>query len=116
MSLREKILNTVDIKTQLVEIPEWGVTIEVRSLTGKQRSILIQNNIDIKTGVVDVAGMFPDLVILSSYEPETGERVFLDSDREEISNKNSGALDKIFAVASKLSGLESTAVKKAEKN
>jgi len=116
MGLREKILNSSDSKKQLVEIPEWDVTVEVRSISGKDRAKIIQNNFNTFTKTMDVNGMIPDLIILSTYDVETGERIFDESDREEILKKSSGALDRIFNVAIKLSGLESESVSKAEKN
>lgn len=114
-SLREKILNAKDIKSEKVKIPEWDVTVEVRGLTGKQRARLLQDAIG-EDGKPDLERIYPELVILSTYDPETGEQVFQPADRDALIEKSGAALEKIAQVAMRLSGLQPDALKEAEKN
>jgi hypothetical protein len=112
MNLRDKILQCNDIATEQVYVPQWDVTLEVRGLTGRQRGILLQETIDPR-GQMDMQKLHPKLVIMSTYDPETGERVFQDGDFDAISEKSGGALEIIAKVATRLSGLNP---RQAEKN
>jgi len=105
MSLRDKILAAKDIETELVPIPQWGVTVEVRGMTGRQRTILLQDTIDSR-GRANLEKLYPRLVILSTFDPETGEPVFQEGDADAIAEKSSGAIEAITKVAQRLSGLD----------
>lgn len=115
MNLRERILSINDIKSEIVQVDEWGVEIMVRGLSGAQRARLMQSAMDDK-GRMDIAKMYPDLVILAAYDPETGEQVFERADRDALNEKASGALEKIAQAAMRLSGIGPNALKEAEKN
>ncbi len=114
--LRDKILNTVDVEQEEVYVKQWDVKILVKGMTGKARDALLQKCMNQKTGVMDMAKMNTQLVIECSFDPEIGEQVFEQADAEMIASKSAGALSKIIAVASKLSGLDEEALKEAEKN
>lgn len=115
ISLREKILNAADIQSEIIEIPEWGVKLEIKSLTGKKRAQLMTAAMDSK-GQMDFEKLYPDLVIASTYDPKTHVSVFEKTDRDMLNEKNGGALEKISKVALRLSGLEPDSVDNAEKN
>lgn len=114
-SLRDKILNAQDITSEIIDIPEWGVQVEVRAMSGKERGHLYRQAMDQK-GKMDYEKAYPIIVIASAYDPITGERVFEPTDSELLNTKNVGALEKIAKVALKLSGLEADSVENAEKN
>lgn len=112
MNLRDKILSAKDLETQIVPVPQWGVTVEVRGMSGRQRSIFLKDIMD-KKGNVDTLKLYPSLIIASTFDPETGERVFEDGDFDAIAEKSGGALEVVAQVAMKLSGLDAAV---AEKN
>ena len=115
MSLRDKILEIKDIQEEEVSIPEWGCRVLVRGLTGRQRAIFLQNGIDSK-GKLDMQKAYPDLVILSARDPETGEPIFGAGDADAVIEKSGAALERIAQVAMRLSGLGPNAVEEAAKN
>lgn len=115
MNLREKILNTEDIKEQVVEIPEWGVKVLVRGLDGAQRAKVMQNATDAR-GNINFTKIYPDIIIASCYDPETKEKIFEDTDRDLIMKKSSVAIDRIVNVAMAISGLSKQAEEEIEKN
>lgn len=115
LSLRDRILSAKDIKSEAVTIDEWDVTLEVRGMTGKQRARLLQSSMK-KDGSPDLEKMYPALVILCTYDPETGERVFEDADRDGIGDKSGRAQEIIAQAAMRLSGLTEDALKDATKN
>lgn len=115
MSIRDKILAVSDIKAEAVYISEWDVTVEVRGMTGQQRGAFLQQVID-KQGKMDFSKMYPLLVIMSVYDPETGQPVFLGGDLDAIAGKSGAVLEKLSQVAQRLSGLNPEAIGEAEKN
>jgi hypothetical protein len=116
IDLRNKILNAVDVESEIVEVKQWDVKIKIKGMTGKQRDALLQESINQKTGVTDMAKMNTKLVLECCYDPETDEKVFEPADSDLIANKSAGALSKVIAVASKLSGLDEASLSEAEKN
>lgn len=112
MKLREKILGATDIAIESVYVPQWGVTVNVRGLNGRQRSILLQDAVNAR-GKVDLGKMYPQLIVLSCYDPEDNTPVFTEGDFDAVAEKSGAALEVIAKVAMRLSGLDG---EEAEKN
>lgn len=115
MSLRDKILAADDIQTEAVEIPEWGVTVEVRGMNGADRSRILEKAADSADGRVDIQTMYVETVIASTYDPESGEPVFTPDDRSALLGKSAAALDRLAAVGMRLSGMDERATETAKK-
>lgn len=107
-TLRDAILAAEDIRHEIVEVPEWGVSVEVRGLTAKARADLLQNAQDGRGGI-SLAKAYPMLVIACCYDPESGAPVFDPADREALENKSGAALERVALAAARLSGLDSEA-------
>jgi hypothetical protein len=105
MNLREKILAANDIPSETVEIPEWGVELLVKGMTAGDRLLLMQNAYDQKTQQVNMAIVYPDVVVACAYDPKTGEAVFADSDKSELMTKASAAIERLANVGLRLSGI-----------
>ena len=100
MLTRDQILKIDDIKTEEVNIPEWGDSVKVRGLTGTERdaweeSILEQKG---KNTKVKLKNARAKLVSLSVVDEE-GNRIFSDGDVEALGKKSAAALDRIYEVA-----------------
>lgn len=104
MSIRDKIFAAQDIPSELVEVPLWGVTVEVRGLSGSERTRLLDAAVNAETGEIDLRSIYPQIVIGSCFDPETGERVFQDDDQEALLSKSAQALDVVAAVGLRLGG------------
>jgi hypothetical protein len=115
MSLREKILNIEDIQEQIVDVPKWGVKILVRELNGKQRDKIMQNAVDAK-GNINFEKMHSEAIIAACYDPETKEKLFEESDRDQLMEKSSIALDTLYNVIAEMSGLSKKSEETIEKN
>lgn len=123
MTLREKILNAKDIKTELVTVSEWDVTVEVRGLTGAQRAAALEkatvtstNDAGDETQRRDDVKLSALLIIASTYDPETGQRVFGDNDIDPVLEKAAGPLDSVARVAMRLNAGTVESHKALEKN
>lgn len=115
MSIREQILNANDIETQMVEVEQWGVTVEVRSLDGRSRAALIQAATNAE-GSVDLEKLYPELVMLCAHDPATGERIFTPEDRDALMAKSGAALEVVALAAMQVSGMTQTARDEAGKD
>jgi hypothetical protein len=109
---REAILNVVDIKTETVSVPEWGGDVMVKGLTGAERndfeqSMLSRKGKDVQMNMKNATAK---LCALSMVDEE-GKRLFSDADVEVLGNKSGAALSRVYAVASRLSGLSDSDMK-----
>jgi hypothetical protein len=104
MNLRETIFAAKDSKAEIVHVDEWGVDLEVRSMSGAARAEFLSRYTN-EDGSVNWAALYPSLLIATCYDPESGERVFLDSDEDAINTKSGAALETVAQVSLKLSGM-----------
>lgn len=107
-SLRDRIRVKKDDAKELVFVPMWDETIEVRSMTGRERASVLKKYVS-PEGDFDFEALYPELVIATSFDPESGQRVFEDDDAEWLNDKSSGALELLGAAAFRLSGLDKRA-------
>jgi len=114
VSLREKILAAEDIESEMVEVPEWGVTVEVRGMNGADRSRILEAAASSEDGKVSVGSMYGETVIASTYDPETGERVFTSSDFDSLMAKSASAIDRLATVGMRMSAMDKEATDEAK--
>ena len=119
--LREIILGTQDITQEKVHISEWNVDVFVKGLTGAQRDSYEQSlfivsehgkKVDVKMNRANLRAK----LLVKTICDEDGNRIFADSDVEALGGKSASALDKLFEVAQRLSGLSDKDVEELEKN
>lgn len=103
MSLRDQILSLNDIPRELVFIKEWNLEIEVRGMTGAQRTRILDLAMDDKSGI-NLQLVYPEIVISTSFDPSTGELIFSPEDRDALLSKSANALDKLAQAGMRLSG------------
>lgn len=108
MSLRDSILSASDLVTELVEVPEWGVTVEVRGMSAADRTALIDRASD-SGGKLNTSILYPAMVLACSYDPDTGERVFQPGDESAIGEKAGLAVERVVQAAMRASGLSEEA-------
>lgn len=115
MGLRDKILNANDIPEELLEIPEWKCTLNIRGLSGEERADLLEHNM-MPNGKPNLKNLYPMITILCTRDPDTHDPVFSPADRDFINKKSGAILERIAMVALRLSGLDPTAQRELEKN
>lgn len=103
---RDQILAADDIKTESVDIPEWGGTVLVRGMTGRQRDkfeeeLTIQRG---KSTIVNLKNLRAKLVSQSCVD-ESGALLFTPTDVDKLGDKAASALQVIFVKAQVLSGI-----------
>jgi len=119
MSLtKEMILGCTDLPVEDVEIPEWGGRVRVRGLDCAKRDEYVGLLSRAKKGETwDLSGLKPKLVQLCVVNGDGG-LLFAVEDLAAIGAKSAAAIDRIWDVAMRLSGLsdEKAALKSAEGN
>ena len=118
--LRGLILGTQDISQEKVSITEWDVDVFVKGLTGAERdsyeqSLFIVSEHGKKVDVnMNRTNLRAKLLVITICD-EDGNRIFTDADVEALGAKSASALDKLFEIAQRLSGLSDKDVEELEK-
>ena len=86
-----------------MDVPEWGVKVEVRGMTGAERTRIMDKAVG-QTGDVNLQFVYPEIVIATSFDPESGEQIFSPNDRDALLAKSANALDRLASVGMRLSG------------
>ncbi len=102
MSLRDQILNSNDIPKELVKVKEWNISIEVRGMTGAERTRIL--DLAQAGDGMNLQMVYPEIVISTAFDAETGEKIFNPEDRTALLSKSANALDALATVGMRLSG------------
>ena len=97
---RDDILLCTDEKFKDVEVPEWGGTVRVRSLTGLQRSQLLSAMSE-NAATED----WIERLVAACICNEKGGPLFSQDDVKLLKEKNSAALNRVFDAADNLNGI-----------
>jgi len=120
MSLRDEILKASDIPTEQVEVPEWGVTVEVRGMSLAEREAIGQIAADAlearEKGGIAERSFNAATVVATSYDPKTGERIFTDADIHAVAAKSASAVMRLADAGQRLSGLSDESALEAGKD
>lgn len=91
MSIRDTIFAASDRDVELVDVPEWGVKLELRSPSGEDRGRLMTQTVDPGTGKAkeDWTLLWPLALIACAHDPDTHERVFSWEDIGQLNGEKS---------------------------
>lgn len=103
---RDQILAADDLKTEDVEVPEWGGSVRIKMLTGTERDKFEASTVEVRGGKPqqNLANLRARLVSLCIVN-EDGERVFSKGDVAALGMKSASALERVFQACSKLNGI-----------
>ena len=104
---RDDILKAADNEPEEVDVPEWGGTVLVRGMTGRERDAFEVSLMQPGRGgrkVMDPANVRAKLVARCVVDDDGG-RLFTDADVAELGGKSAAAVDRVYAVAARLSGM-----------
>ena len=119
--LREKIQAADDSSTELYEIPDWDVIVEIRSISARARARFVAEiaNPDGSTNVNDpdrIEGMWWHVISQTCYDSDTGELVFEEGDQEWLFERNARVINDLANACMVASGLSEAAVDEAGKD
>lgn len=117
MLTKTQILEAKDLRTQVVNVPEWGGDVLVRLLTAAEReeitSIWIQHaNADDSTK----STLTRDAMLLRCTVDESGNPLFDDSDLPALKKKCSVAIGRVIDAALTMNAMAADSVEDAAKN
>lgn len=103
---REEILQAADLQVEEVQVPEWGGSVLVRGMTGAERDQFESTAVERKgtTYHVNMQNVRARLAAACVVD-EGGERMFSEKDVEALGKKSGAALQRVFDVAMRLSGM-----------
>lgn len=112
MALRDKIKEIDDIAKERIRISQWDADVEIRAMTGAERSRIF-NKMDKDE---DKARAYLQMIVSCTFDPETGEKIFAPEDIEWLDKKSGAALEVITAGLVRLNGFGKEVLENIEKN
>jgi len=103
------ILGRQDLVYEMVDVPEWGGQVRVRSLTAKERDHFEAGLVSKDGKTTNMANLRAKLVQLTVVD-EAGANLFGVLDIEALGGKNAAAVHRVFDVAQKLAGIGAKAM------
>jgi hypothetical protein len=104
MSLSESILAANDVRVEKMPVPEWGLDVYVRTISGTEREEFEESYSEKKMKAFRVR-----FLVLTLCD-ESGERLFADKDVAALGSKSSVVINRLFEKAWGINALSSVAV------
>ena len=105
MLTREEILAAKDLREEIVDVPEWGGTVRIVTMTGAERDSFDALLAEKRVGdSVDIRGIRPYLVLLTAHG-ENGERLFTEKDLPALEAKSGIVIERLAKAARKVNAL-----------
>lgn len=104
---RADIIEAQDMETVDVDVPEWGGSVRIKSLTGQERdafeaSLFVGEGAKRKQNLKNLRSR----LVAATLIDESGKALFPDdSSVLELSKKSAAALNRVFEAAQKLNGM-----------
>lgn len=116
---KQDILQARDVVKEMLEVPEWGGAIYVRSISAAERGLIEEGAAKFKEskGKNDTfARTFTVKMVSMAVCDENGQRLFEDKDIALLQQKNAAVISRIAEVAQRLSGFSKQDLEELEKN
>lgn len=114
---RDDVLKAAGPGTEEVEVPEWGGSVLVRGMTGRERD-LFEASLMERRGkeMVPVVHNVRARVVVACCVGDDGQPLFDITDTEVLGEKSGAALNRVYEVAARLSGLSESDVEEMAAN
>lgn len=100
---KDQILSAPDIQLELVEVPEWKGSVYVKTMTAAERD-------NFEKSIMGRRGIEPNLegvrakMLVATVVDKDGNALFTMEEIDVLGAKSARAVDRLFAVAQRLSG------------
>lgn len=111
---KQQILDAADTRTEEVEVPEWGGSVRIQTMTGYARDAF-ESSITGKNGGVNTTNIRAKLAAACLVD-EAGELMFSEKDVARLGKKSAAALERVFSAAQKLNRISDGDVEELAKN
>jgi hypothetical protein len=112
----EEILSIDDIETEEVSVPEWKQKVKIRGLTAEEGDAYERAIFEMRGSKVITRDNVRARLVAMSIVNGDGGRVFTDEQAAALGKKSRRAIDRLYAVAARLSGLRKEDIEELEKN
>jgi len=102
-----------DIVIEEVPVPEWNDSVLIRSMSGAERDAFEMANR--KKGQTDLRN-YRARYLVRCIVNENGTKIFTDAQAAELGKRSSKVIDRLYAVAAKLSGMDDESEAEVEGN
>jgi hypothetical protein len=103
---KQQIVSVVDIESEIVHVPEWGGDVMVKAMNGAERDAFESAQVQVKDKKVEFNGVnIRARMAAACIVDEQGQRLFSDKEVDLLGRKSAAALDRVYAVALRLSGM-----------
>ena len=114
---REAIKAADDRKLVPLDVPEWGGTVYIRTLTGREMDLLQQTTVKTKgKNVTENLANFRARVAIACVTDDAGKDLFLVTDLQWLTEKSAKPLTRIYNLALELNGVTADDVDELTKN
>lgn len=109
-ALRDTILAAADTESEVVDVPEWGVKLEMRSPSARERTRMLKAAMIEGETTPDLEKFGPALIVATAFDPDTGEQVFTVDDIVALGDKSAQVVERLSTVSMRLAGMRADAV------
>ena len=115
---KAEILEAVDIVTEEVAVPEWAGSVLVKAMTGAERDAFEESVLrkSAAGGYETIMTNMRAKLLVRTLVDADGEQLFAAEDVAALGEKSAEVLDRLFDVASRLSGVSADDVEELAKN
>lgn len=117
---RNDALAKTKLRSERVEVPEWGdgAYVFVRVLTGNERDSWETYCLEQRKRYRSDTGFpgFRASLLVRCLVDNEGERIFLDTDVDELGAKPASLLDRLFTVATRINAVTADDIEELKKN
>lgn len=106
-SARERIFARPRPKGEQLEIKDWDVTIELRSMSIAQKSQLLSE--EGEDSAPKILTLLPEVIIYTCYDVDTGEPVFTADDLPWLQDAPSSIIERVATEGLRVSGMDEAA-------
>lgn len=108
------ILDTQDMKFEIVAVPEWGGNVRIRTMSGEERDAF-ESSIAGEGKKMNTQNIRAKLVMLTVVNA-AGDRIFTKEQIEALGKKSAAALNRVYEASAKLSAITKQDVEELAKN
>lgn len=108
---KDQILSADDFASRDVEVPEWGGSLRLRSLSARDRDHFEAQFAQSQ----DLTNIRSRLVVLAIVDEE-GNRIFSDAEAKALGEKSGLVVDRLFDIVREMNGMDDEALGVAEGN
>jgi hypothetical protein len=117
VDLKKAILEAKDIKEEEVEVPEWGVKVLLRGLSGDQRATVLSGVMpNPNVPRMNYNKLYGETCVFGLCDPATKAPIFSHDDVAIVMSKSGGVIERLATRIMELSGMSGTAMAAAQKN